>query len=205
MFRKATDQEKNYIDIIWPHCGRTIIPVIDGTPWWNHLGAKEAHIANGFTMNGGSYFGSSFMSIDSVEEICPEEPLPIERQSNHECQTPRFLVAQNIGPWSGNRSGYDCKGPSYGNGTWAWRLTGATETSKRWDSNFVRSWEGPLIKLKLLKVSNDVETWEVSVWGWQWCEGKKYTDINTKSTDDKLIDFTIGQGTMTLEFGCKVI
>ena len=89
---------------------------------------------------------------------------------------PDYFEANNIGPWTGNRSGYTCTGPTYGNGQWSWYLTYATLQTETWNSGALKTWKGPLSELKLLSVSGEgvdaVETWQLKIWGWSYCSGE---------------------------------
>lgn len=192
-FRWATDEEKAEVDSTsLVTCPRTMVPLLNGKPWWEHQVVIDLGIE----------YGKSFKCIKSVEQICNSGEV-ITTQTSYVCQNPLTLKATNIGPWLGNRPGYVCRdSPSFVNGTWAWYLTGATESAGRFNSGFVKSWKGALTELKLLKSSGGQETWEISVWGWAYCQGPTYKDVQTKAASDQFIDFKIGSGTLQIEFGC---
>ena len=106
---------------------------------------------------------------------------------------PITLFAANAGPWTGNRPGFNCPGPTYGNGSWNWALTSSVGSFPYW--------QGPNMSLRCLSSkSAAVQVWTVTVTGWMGCQGPSYTATSTKMSDETTITFQVGAGEMGIEF-----
>jgi hypothetical protein len=116
------------------------------------------------------------------------DPLAISRNN------PILWIANNIGPWTGSRSGFNCpSGGTYGNGTFAWALASPTGSFPYWS--------GPLFSLRCLSDAKAViQTWTMTVSGWSYCQRPSYTSTSTKSASDDVVFFQIGAGNLTIQF-----